>query len=527
MRRPGGDADAVGAADRRRDREPFHRRAALLHLLRAVAVRGERERDLAGGDQAREQRVALSNREAVRAHDLAEDAQALFLAEVGDDHGEPVFVLGLDAQASLPTRLGEVGVGLRQLLLLHEPGVVRLDEQVDPAAYPVPVRAQRLRHQVLEVRRAQRLQRLLAIQRLELRAVGLDRVGFVASGARLGERALHHLLGIGAPALQLHAVLALERGCERRKVFGNERGVDHDLALLARALEEELLAVGLVVLHDLRQRDRRDQSEQEREDAEEVHAGIIESAHAGRYPSRSFPWRAGVRPNVQVGRALVPGAPRSPQAYRAAEPSCRVGEVVKGLERPWSLAFLPDGRMLATEKAGRLRMIANGRLEPQPIAGLPRVTVHGQGGLHDVVLHPQFEQNRLVYLAYAARGEDGVGTVLARGRLADGRLEEVQVLFRQSPKGRTGNHFGGRIVFDRAGYVYLTLGDPREMRRAQKPDDHAGPVIRRHDDGRVPDANPFVGKPGWKPEKFDLGHRNQQGAALHPQTGVLWTQRRA
>ena len=211
------------------------------------------------------------------------------------------------------------------------------------------------------------------------------------------------------------------------------------------------------------------------------------------------------------------------QTYKSDEHSFRVVQVVKGLEQPWSLAFLPDGRMLVTEKAGRLRAIANGKLEPQPIAGLPSVTVHGQGGLHDVVPHPDFSRNSLVYLAYAARGEDGVGTELARGRLADGRLEDVQVLFRQSPKGRSGNHFGGRIVFDRAGYVYLTLGDRGEMPRAQKPDDHAGSVIRLHDDGRVPDDNPFVGKPGWKPEKFDLGHRNQQGAALHPQTGVLWT----
>jgi glucose/arabinose dehydrogenase len=211
------------------------------------------------------------------------------------------------------------------------------------------------------------------------------------------------------------------------------------------------------------------------------------------------------------------------QTYKSDEHSFRVVQVVKGLEQPWSLAFLPDGRMLVTEKAGRLRLIANGKLEPQPIAGLPHVTVHGQGGLHDVVLHPDFSKNALVYLAYAARGEDGVGTELARGRLAEGRLEDVQVLFRQSPKGRTGNHFGGRIVFDRAGYVYLTLGDRGEMPRAQRPDDHAGSVIRLHDDGRVPDDNPFVGRSGWKPEKFDLGHRNQQGAALHPLTGVLWT----
>jgi glucose/arabinose dehydrogenase len=213
----------------------------------------------------------------------------------------------------------------------------------------------------------------------------------------------------------------------------------------------------------------------------------------------------------------------SAQTYRSDEHAFRVVTVVQGLEQPWSLAFLPDGRMLVTEKAGRLRVISNGKLEPQPIAGVPQVTVHGQGGLHDVVLHPQFEKNQLVYLAYAARGEDGVGTELARGRLAGNRLEDVQVLFRQSPKGRAGLHFGGRIVFDRAGYVYLTLGDRGEMPRAQKPDDHAGSVIRLHDDGRVPQDNPFVGKPPWKPEKFDLGHRNQQGAALHPETGVLWT----
>ena len=211
------------------------------------------------------------------------------------------------------------------------------------------------------------------------------------------------------------------------------------------------------------------------------------------------------------------------QTHRADDHTFRVVKVVQGLEQPWSLAFLPDGRMLVTEKAGRLRIVSNGKLDPQPIAGLPEVTVHGQGGLHDVVLHPDFSKNGLVYLAYAARGDDGVGTELARGRLVEHRLEDVQVLFRQSPKGRAGQHFGGRIVFDRAGYLYLTLGERGERDRAQKPDDHAGSVIRLHDDGRVPKDNPFVGKAGWKPEKFDLGHRNQQGAALHPQTGVLWT----
>ena len=213
----------------------------------------------------------------------------------------------------------------------------------------------------------------------------------------------------------------------------------------------------------------------------------------------------------------------SAQTHRSDEHSFRLVRVVEGLEQPWSLAFLPDGRMLVTEKAGRLRVVSQGRLEPQPIEGLPRVTVHGQGGLLDVALHPDFSKNGLLYLAYAARGEDGVGTELARGRLAGNRLEEVQVLFRQSPKGRAGQHFGGRIVFDRAGFVYLTLGDRGERDRAQEPDDHAGSVIRLHDDGRVPKDNPFAGKPGWKPEKFTLGNRNMQGAALHPQTGALWT----
>ena len=222
---------------------------------------------------------------------------------------------------------------------------------------------------------------------------------------------------------------------------------------------------------------------------------------------------------VALGFTTVAAA----QSYGSQEHPFRVVKVAEGLEQPWSVSFLPDGRMLVTEKAGRLRLVVNGKLVSAPIAGMPQVTVHGQGGFFDAVPHPDFSRNSLLYLSYAARGDNGVGTELARGKLVDGRLENVQVLFRQSPKGTRGQHFGGRIVFDRAGYVYLTLGDRGEMPRAQKPDDHAGSVIRLHDDGRVPADNPFAGKPGWKPEKFTLGHRNMQGAALHPQTGMLWT----
>ena len=212
------------------------------------------------------------------------------------------------------------------------------------------------------------------------------------------------------------------------------------------------------------------------------------------------------------------------QSYRSDEHAFRVVTLVEGLEHPWSLAFLPDGGMLVTERPGRLRIIAHGRLEPKPIEGLPAVVEQGQGGLFDIVLHPGFPKNRLVYFAFNARGDGGAtGTELARGRLVGNRLESVQVLFRQDPKGRGGQHFGGRIVFDRAGYLYLTLGERGERERAQRPGDHAGSVIRLHDDGRVPADNPFVGKAGWKPEKYDLGHRNMQGAALHPQSGALWT----
>ena len=215
--------------------------------------------------------------------------------------------------------------------------------------------------------------------------------------------------------------------------------------------------------------------------------------------------------------------PAASQNYQSQEHAFKVVKLVEGLEHPWSLAFLPDGRMLVTERPGRLRIISQGKLDPNPIKGVPEVVAQGQGGLFDVALHPAFSQNRFIYLAYNARGQEGTGTELARARLAEGRLEDVQVLFRQTPKGRGGLHFGGRIVFDRAGYLYLTLGERGDMQRAQRPGDHAGSVIRLHDDGRIPADNPFVGKPGWKPEKFDLGHRNMQGAAINPQTGMLWT----
>ncbi len=202
----------------------------------------------------------------------------------------------------------------------------------------------------------------------------------------------------------------------------------------------------------------------------------------------------------------------------------RVVTLTQGLEHPWGLAFLPDGRMLVTERPGRLRIVgADGRLDPRPVTGLPPVAAVGQGGLLDVALHPDHARNGWIYLSYAGPGPGGLGTEVLRGRLAGHALRDVQVLFRMRPKTASGYHFGSRLAFDRQDFLYITLGDRGDMPRAQRFDDHAGSVIRLHDDGRVPADNPFVGRPGALPEKFTLGNRNMQGAALHPQTGELWT----
>jgi len=232
----------------------------------------------------------------------------------------------------------------------------------------------------------------------------------------------------------------------------------------------------------------------------------------------------GLAAALLIPASLFALLPAQAQVIRSKDHAFRVVKVVEGLEYPWGLAFLPDGRKLVTERPGRLRIVAkDGKLEPQPVAGVPTVAATGQGGLLDVALHPRFSENSLVYLSYSARGEGGVGTEVARGRLAGGGLEDVRVIFSQSPKSGGGRHFGSRLVFDREGYLYITQGDRGEMERAQKPDDHAGSVIRLHDDGRVPADNPFRGKTGWKPEKYTLGNRNVQGAALHPRTGRVWT----
>lgn len=204
--------------------------------------------------------------------------------------------------------------------------------------------------------------------------------------------------------------------------------------------------------------------------------------------------------------------------------SFRIEQVTDGLEHPWSVAFLPDGRFLVTERPGRLRLVAaDGTLIAPPIAGLPAIEAVGQGGLLDVALHPDFGNNAWVYLSFAEPGPGGIGTAVARGRLDGLRLRDTEVLFRLHPKSGAGRHFGSRLVFDRDGRLFITLGDRGERNRAQDLSDHAGSVIRLNDDGSIPADNPFVGRRDALPEIYSYGHRNIQGAALHPVSGRLWT----
>lgn len=232
----------------------------------------------------------------------------------------------------------------------------------------------------------------------------------------------------------------------------------------------------------------------------------------------SFPTRRAL-----LGATLLGGLGAVP-SLRAQGEEPEVVTVARGLDRPWSLAFLPDGRMLVTEKAGRLRVVADGRPGP-PLQGVPAVDAGGQGGLLDVVPAPDFASSRALYFGFSepAPGGRGNGTAVARAVLDGERLRDVQVVFRQEPKVASGAHFGCRLVFGRDGNLFITLGD-RFSRRddAQDLSNHLGKIVRIAPDGSVPRDNPLLGRPGARPEIWSWGHRNVQGAALHPATGALW-----
>jgi aldose sugar dehydrogenase len=202
----------------------------------------------------------------------------------------------------------------------------------------------------------------------------------------------------------------------------------------------------------------------------------------------------------------------------------RLEVYASGLQHPWGLAFLPDGRLLVTERVGTLRYVDGNGNVSEPIAGVPTVVAEGQGGLLDVALSPDFASDGLVYLSYAEPGEGKLaGTAVARGRLTGQALEEVQVIFRQQPKLETRHHFGSRLVFDGNGHLFITLGDRGDRPTAQDLGSHMGTVARVNLDGSVPKDNPFVGRKDAQPQTWSYGHRNQQGAALNPWTKVLWT----
>jgi glucose/arabinose dehydrogenase len=204
--------------------------------------------------------------------------------------------------------------------------------------------------------------------------------------------------------------------------------------------------------------------------------------------------------------------------------SVRVSTVATGLQNPWGVAFLPDGRYLVTEKPGRMRVVSAKGEVGKPLDGLPEIEAAGQGGLLDVALHPDFARNGQIYFSYTEPGGGGNGTAVARAKLESGRLADVQVVFRQSPKLPGRHHYGSRLVFAKDGTLFVTLGERYARKNdAQTLDNHMGKVVRITADGKVPPDNPFVARAGALPEIWSIGHRNLQGAALHPQTGELWT----
>lgn len=219
-----------------------------------------------------------------------------------------------------------------------------------------------------------------------------------------------------------------------------------------------------------------------------------------------------------VGMSAEGRAERFPTERHDVE----VSVVTDGLIHPWGLAFLPHGDILITERRGNLRLLRDGVLLPDPVAGLPPIDQHGQGGLLDVTLDPDFAENRLVYLSYAGRGDDGYSTEVLRGRLEGDALVDVEVIFRAVPKTDSKRHFGSRLLFGPDGKLYVSLGDRGDRPSAQDLSSHNGSLLRLNPDGSVPADNPFVGRDGAQPEIWTYGNRNMQGMALRA-NGQIWT----
>ncbi len=202
------------------------------------------------------------------------------------------------------------------------------------------------------------------------------------------------------------------------------------------------------------------------------------------------------------------------------EATFRVVKLVSGLEHPWAVAWLPDGAKLVTERPGRLNLVRDG--EVTEVSGLPEIEARGQGGMLDVALHPEYEDNGWIYFTYSAPGDGGTGTALARAQLDGTELADVEVLYEQDPKHGPGRHYGSRIVFPGDGTVVFTIGDRGQRDLAQVFDDASGSTIRLNYDGSIPEDNPFVGNDDYLPEMLTVGNRNAQGMIVHPETGAIW-----
>jgi glucose/arabinose dehydrogenase len=229
--------------------------------------------------------------------------------------------------------------------------------------------------------------------------------------------------------------------------------------------------------------------------------------------------------------ALSSPTPGRAQVVQSHDAEFRVVTVVEGLEVPWSMTWLPNGDMLVTERPGRLRIVRDGALDPNPIAGTPTVHARGQGGLLDVAVHPDFESNQLIYLSYSKPSADGLQstTAVARARFDGSSLSGLEEIFEARAWSERNGHYGSRLAFDSDGYLFVTVGDRQapsrgdlEAHPAQDLSSHQGSMLRLNDDGSAPDDNPFVGIPGALPEIWSYGHRSPQGFAIDPETGIIW-----
>lgn len=210
------------------------------------------------------------------------------------------------------------------------------------------------------------------------------------------------------------------------------------------------------------------------------------------------------------------------EIVESEEHNFMIQTVVEGLNGPWGMTFLPDGSMLITEKAGKIRIVRNGELLDETVEGVPDVYNQGQGGLLDIVLHPDYEDNGWIYISYSIPLEDGGHTAISRARLNENSFDDLELLFTGSPATTRRHHFGSRITFDNENYMYFSIGDRGEMHNAQDLSNHSGKTFRLYDDGRIPEDNPFINTDNAQPEIFSYGNRNIQGMVTHPETDEIW-----